>query len=93
MQAVERDFAFLFNENVTAIDIIETVKKIDKQRIKKVTIFDVFFDEKLFKNMKSIAFKVILQPIENTFTDIEIEQLSKTIINNISTSLGGQLRQ
>ena len=93
LQAVERDFAFLFNENVTAIDIIKIVKKIDKQRIKKVTIFDVFFDEKLFKNMKSIAFKVILQPIEKTFTDIEIEQLSKTIINNISTSLGGQLRQ
>ena len=93
LQAVERDFAFLFNADVTAGDIIKTVKKIDKKRIKKVTIFDVFFDEKLFKNMKSIAFKVILQPIENTFTDLEIEQLSKTIINNISASLGGQLRQ
>ena len=83
----------MFSADVKAIDIIKTVKKIDKQRIKNVTIFDVFFDEKLSKNMKSIAFKVILQPIENTFTDIEIEQLSKTIINNISASLGGQLRQ
>ena len=90
---VERDFAFLFNENVNAIDIIKIVKKIDHKRIKKVTIFDVFVDEKLFKNMKSIAFKVILQPIENTFTDIELEQLSDKVINNISTLLGGQLRK
>ena len=93
LQAIERDFAFLFNENITAIDIINTVKKIDKERIKKVIIFDVFVDKKLFKNMKSIAFKVVLQPIENTFTDNEIEKLSKKIISNVSNSLGGQLRQ
>jgi len=93
LQAIERDFAFLFNENITAIDIINTVKKIEKERIKKVIIFDVFVDKKLFKNMKSIAFKVVLQPIENTFTDNEIEKLSKKIISNVSNSLGGQLRQ
>ena len=93
LQVVERDFAFLFSENINAIDIIKIVKKIDHKRIKKVTIFDVFVDEKLFKNMKSIAFKVILQPIENTFTDIELEQLSSKVIDNISTLLGGQLRK
>ena len=93
LQAVERDFAFLFNADVTAGDIIKTVKKIDKKRIKKVTIFDVFFDEKLFNNMKSIAFKVVLQPTDTTFTDAEISEISKTIINNISNSLSGQLRQ
>ena len=43
--------------------------------------------------MKSIAFKVILQPKDTTFTDAEIAQLSKIIIDNISTSLGGQLRK
>ncbi len=93
LQAIERDFAFLFKENITAIDIINTVKKIDNERIKKITIFDVFVDEKIFKNMKSIAFKVVLQPIENTFTDNEIEKLSKKIISNVSSSLGGQLRK
>ena len=43
--------------------------------------------------MKSIAFKVVLQPIENTFTDNEIEKLSKKIISNVSNFLGGQLRK
>ena len=31
--------------------------------------------------------------VENTFTDIELEQLSDKVINNISTLLGGQLRK
>ena len=43
--------------------------------------------------MKSIAFKVVLQPIKSTFTDKEIEKVSKSIIKYISTNFDGQLRQ
>ena len=93
LQAIERDFAFLFSKNIKGADIIQTIKKIDPQRIKKVIIFDVFENEKLIENKKSIAFKVILQPIESTFTDKEIEKISKSIIKHISTTFNGQLRQ
>ena len=93
LQAIERDFAFLFSKNIKGADIIQTVKKIDRQRIKKVIIFDVFENGKLIENKKSIAFKVILQPIESTFTDKEIEKISKSIIKHISTTFNGQLRQ
>ena len=43
--------------------------------------------------MKSIALKVILQPIEKTFTDLEIEKISNTIIDLISKNFDGKLRQ
>ena len=43
--------------------------------------------------MKSIAIKVILQPIETTFTDKEIEKISNTIIDLISKNFEGKLRQ
>ncbi len=42
LQAVERDFAFLFPLNVKAGEIINKIKKINKQIIKKVSIFDVY---------------------------------------------------
>ena len=64
-----------------------------KTNFKKVIIFDVFQGEKLPVNTKSIAFKIILQPIESTFTDKEIEKISKLIINHISNTFDGQLRQ
>ena len=93
MQAIERDFAFLFPKNIRAGEIINKIKKIDKQLIKKVTIFDVFEGNKLPENMKSIAIKVMLQPIEKTFTDSEIEKISNTIIDLISKTFEGKLRQ
>ncbi len=93
LQAIERDFAFIFSKNIQGAEIVKTVKKIDKKRIKKVIIFDVFEGGQLSKNTKSIAFKVVLQPVESTFTDKEIEKISKSIINNISNTFKGQLRK
>ncbi len=93
LQLVERDFAFILPQNILAIDIVNSVKKIDKKLIKKVLIFDVFEGDKLPVNMKSIAFKVILQPSEKTFTEDEIEDLSKKIIVLVSQSFEGKLRQ
>ena len=56
-------------------------------------IFDVFEGNKLPENIKSIAFKVILQPIVKTFTDKEIEKISNTIIDLVSRNFEGKLRQ
>ena len=42
---------------------------------------------------KSIAFKVMLQPQDKTFTDREIENFSNKIIDLIATSYKGELRQ
>jgi phenylalanyl-tRNA synthetase beta chain len=93
LQAIERDFSFLFPKNIKGGDIINKIKKIDKQLIKKVSIFDVFENDKLPENMKSIAIKVILQPMEKTFTDSEIEKVSNNIIDLISKTFEGKLRQ
>ena len=43
--------------------------------------------------MKSIAFKIKLQPIDKTFTDQEIETLSSKIIETITKNFDGKLRQ
>jgi phenylalanyl-tRNA synthetase beta chain len=93
LQAVERDFAFLFPNKTKAGEIINKIRKIDKQQIKKVSIFDVFEGKNLPDNMKSIAFKVVLQPIEKTFTDEEIDKISKSIIDLITKNFDGKLRQ
>ena len=93
LQLVERDFAFLFPKNIKGIDIINKIKKIDKKIIKDVFIFDIFEGGKLPVNKKSIAIKVTLQPQDKTFTDKEIEDISKNIIDLISENFEGELRQ
>ena len=91
-QLVERDFSFLFPQNIKAIDIINKIKKIDKKIIKNVVIFDIFEGNKLPGNKKSIAMRITFQPQEKTFTDKEIENLSTNIIDLISKSFEGELR-
>ena len=61
--------------------------------IRNVIIFDIFEGNNLPNDKKSIALKVELQPQEKTFTDKEIENFSKDIIDLIATSFNGELRQ
>ncbi len=91
-QMVERDFAFLFPSEVQANEIINLVKKIDKNLIQKVTIFDVYEGDKLPDNKKSIAFRVLMQPLDKTFSDQEIDYLSNQIINKISNLFEASIR-
>ena len=93
LQIVERDFAFLLPKEINALDLINSIKKIDKKIIMDVIIFDIFEGNKLPENKKSIALKVTLQPQEKTFTDKEIEIFTSKIIDLIATSFKGELRQ
>ena len=92
-QMVERDFAFLFPKEIQANEIIKKVKKIDKNLIQKVTIFDVYEGNKLPDNKKSIAFRVLLQPQDKTFNEQEIENLSQQIIELISKTFDASIRK
>nr|MBT6354937.1 phenylalanine--tRNA ligase subunit beta [Pelagibacteraceae bacterium] len=92
-QMVERDFAFLFPNSVKADEIISKIKKIDKKLINKVSIFDVYEGDKIAKDTKSIAIRVLLQPLEKTFNDEEIESLSTQIIDVITINFKATLRK
>ena len=84
---------FFFLPILNGADIINKIKKIDKKIIISVIIFDIFEGNKLPDNKKSIAIKVTLQPQVKTFTDKEIENFSNKIIDLISKSFDGELRQ
>ena len=93
LQMVERDFAFLFPKEIQANEIVKKVKKIDKNIIHKVTIFDVYDGDKLPDDKKSIAFRILLQPQDKTFNDKEIENLSQQIIELISKTFDASIRK
>ena len=92
-QNVERDFAFLLPKSIKANDIINKIKKIDKKIINKVLIFDVYEGEKIDNELKSIAIRVQLQPLEKTFSEEEIDGISNQIIDIVITSFSATLRK
>ena len=91
-QKVVRDFAFVIDEKYSSGEIISLVKKIDKELVKNVRIFDVYQGDNIAAGKKSIAFNVTLEPKDKTLSDNDIEEVSKKIISTVQEITGATLR-
>ncbi|MBL0848525.1 MAG: phenylalanine--tRNA ligase subunit beta [Candidatus Liberibacter ctenarytainae] len=92
LHPIRRDFAFVVNKTTPAGILVEIVKRVDCQRIVDVVIFDVFEDKSLGQDKKSIALEVIIQPLEKTFCDNDLRELTGRIINSVAKDTGAVLR-
>jgi len=92
LHSVDRDFAFVVDEQVAASAIVGAARGADKTLITDVSVFDVFAGGNLGDGKKSIAISVTMQPTEQTLTDAEIEAVASKIVANVSKSTGGTLR-
>ena len=90
--AVERDFAFVVDSGVTAAQVINAAEKADKKLIAQVSLFDVFEGGDLGEGKKSLAVNVVLQPVEKTLTDAEIDAIAEKVVANVTKATGGVLR-
>ncbi len=92
LQAVERDFAFVVEAQVTSDQLTRAALGADKGLIQRVRVFDVFEGPSIGEGRKSIAFSVTLQPKDKTLTDAEIESVSQKVIGAVTKATGGTLR-
>ena len=91
-QKVVRDFAFVIDEKYSSGEIIDLVKKINKDLIKDVKIFDVYQGDNIASGKKSIAFNVTLEPKDKTLEEKDIDEISKKIISKVQEITGATLR-
>lgn len=91
-QSVDKDLAFVVDKNVSAISIISAAKNADRNHITDVRVFDVYEGEHLPEGKKSVAIGLTFQPIEQTFTDKDIENLMNKVIVEVGKKTGGELR-
>ena len=92
LPAVERDFAFVVDEAVTAGAVLRAAKGAEKALIGEVRLFDVYRGEGVAKGKKSLAVAVRLQPTDHTFTDTEIEAIGGKIVAAVAKATGASLR-
>ncbi len=96
LQAVERDFAFVVDQGVEALTLVNAAAGADKALIESVRVFDEFSGAKAEAQMgagkKSLAISVRLQPVEKTLTEKEIEAIAATIVEKVGKATGGVLR-
>lgn len=91
-QPVDKDLAFVVNKDVSAAAIIAAAKNADRNHITDVRIFDIYEGDNLPQGKKSVAIALTFQPIEQTFTDKDIENLMNKVIVEVGKKTGGELR-
>jgi phenylalanyl-tRNA synthetase beta chain len=87
LQPVMRDFAFIVPADLPAETLLSAIRGADKVAITAVRLFDCFEAP----DGLSLAFEVTLQPVEKSFTDEQIGEISKRIIAAAEKS-GARLR-
>jgi phenylalanyl-tRNA synthetase beta chain len=92
-QAVERDFAFVVDENISSAQTMGAARAADKKLIVDVSLFDVFRGGELSDGKKSLAINVVFQPKDKTLTDDEIDILADKVVVNVKKATGGVLRK
>ncbi|WP_069298746.1 phenylalanine--tRNA ligase subunit beta [Neptunicoccus sediminis] len=96
LQAVDRDFAFVVDDKVEVLTLLNAAKGADKTLISDASVFDLFSGAKAEAQMgegkKSVAITVRLQPKDATLTDKDIEAVSAKIIEKVGKATGGVLR-
>ena len=87
----ERDISILIDKKVECGAIVEMIKAAD-ERIKKVTLFDIFESEKLGADKKSMAFNIKLADANADVTDEMMDDIFEEVLGLLSEQFGAQMR-
>lgn len=91
-QPVDRDFAFLVNDEIKVGQVLQSVSNLNSEIIQNVYLFDLYAGDDIGNGMKSIAFRVRLQSSDKTLDSNTIEELSEKIISLVEEKYCGKLR-
>jgi phenylalanyl-tRNA synthetase beta chain len=90
---VQRDLSIITDKKVSYLEVEDLVKSLQLSKLESILLFDVFEDEKLGNNKKSLALNFTFTDKEKTLTDKEIENWMDKIMNLLETKLNAVIRR
>ena len=89
---VRRDLAILLDESVAYADLQTAAAKAAKKLLKQVSLFDVYRGDKIPAGKKQYAMSFVLQDVEKTLTDQDVENVISKILSTFQNQFGAVLR-
>ncbi len=87
---VHRDFAFVFDTDVKASELIRAVKKaVPGPELIDVEYLDLY---KMSEEKKSLALRMTLQGVNDTFAEADIQKICDGVLKVVKTQFKGELR-
>jgi len=90
---VERDIAFVINEDVLSGDIVKEIKNIDKNIVENVSLFDVYQGNQIEQGKKSMAYRIRLRSNDKTLEDAEISAFMDNLFNMLNSKFKAEVRK
>ena len=72
--------------------MINIIYNVDKNLIREVKIFDVYQGENIPGDKKSIAINVVIQSMDKTLKEQDLDLLNKSIIDAVENKTGAKIR-
>lgn len=87
-----RDLSIIVESEVRWASIEDTILKSETQYLSKVELIEVYQDEKIGKEKKSLTLALFFQSAEKTLSESEIEKDMNKIIENLKSNFNAVLR-
>lgn len=87
-----KDFAFVLDKEIESGEVKRVIRKGSSKLLKNIRLFDIFENDSLGKNKKSLAFQVEYFDAERTLTEEEVEKDFWKTIERVKTELNAELR-
>ena len=89
---VRRDLALLLDESIRYADLQKSAFRVAKKLLKQVSLFDVYRGDKIPADKKQYALNFVLQDLEKTLTDEDVERVMGKLISTFRNEYGATLR-
>ena len=89
---VRRDLALLLDESVSYADLRKSALRVGKKLLKQVGLFDVYRGDKIAEGKKQYALSFVLQDLEKTLTDNDVERVMSKLLSTFQNEFGATLR-
>ena len=89
---VRRDLALLLDESVSYADLRKSAFRVGKKLLKQVGLFDVYRGDKIAQGKKQYAMSFVLQDLEKTLTDNDVERVMSKLLSTFQNEFGASLR-
>jgi len=89
---VRRDVAFVVDEAVSAAAIVSAVRTVNTTLLRSVEVFDVYRDQHIGVEKKSIGIAMTFRSDERTLVDAEVDEVLQSVINTAASATGATVR-
>lgn len=91
-QPVRRDIAVLVDESIAVQTLLDSLNSEKASIISRIDVFDLYRGKGIDNDKKSLAFRIVLQDIQKTLTDDEVEAAVSHLVTVLDQRHGAKLR-